>query len=248
MFNPFSLENKRILITGASSGIGAATAIACANLGAKLIITGRNLERLEDTFSKLEGTGHQKIVLDLLDSYEMEQFVSNLPRFDGVVHAAGIIKTLLFKFVTENLVNELMSINFTSPVLLTKFLIKNKRLNSNGSIVFVSSMAGIYNGAIGNSLYSATKGAIHGMIKTLALELSPQKIRVNSVNPGMIETPLLSCFNLTNDQLQADKDRYPLGRYGTPEEVAYAILYLLSNASSFTTGSNLLIDGGYQLK
>ena len=113
--------------------------------------------------------------------------------------------------------------------------------------MFISSISGIKVSYIGNSIYSASKGAINGFCKGLALELAPQQIRVNTVIPGMVETNIVSGGEVTQEQMEADKQKYPLKRYGKPEEVAYAVVYLLSDASSWVTGSNLLIDGGYTL-
>jgi NAD(P)-dependent dehydrogenase (short-subunit alcohol dehydrogenase family) len=125
--------------------------------------------------------------------------------------------------------------------------VKSKKIGKGSSIVFISSVSGVYCSAVASSIYSASKGAVNGLVKGIALDLASKGIRVNSVNPGMIDTDIFSGSAITQDQLDEDMKRYPLGRYGKPEEVAYAVIYLLSDASSWTTGSNLLIDGGYTL-
>jgi len=140
-----------------------------------------------------------------------------------------------------------MNVNFFAPIELTRLLVKSKKISKGGSIVFISSITGVYCSFVASSIYSASKGAINGLVKGVALDLAPKGIRVNSVNPGMIETDILSDSAITEDQLKEDMKRYPLGRYGKPEEVANAVIYLLSDAASWTTGSNLLIDGGYTL-
>ena len=145
------------------------------------------------------------------------------------------------------LLQEVMTVNFNAPLLLTQLLIKKKKLQKISSIVFISSISGTKVSLIGNSIYSASKGAINGICKGLALELAPQQIRVNTVVPGMVETNIVSGGEIAEEQLEIDRQKYPLKRYGKPEEVAYAVVYLLSDTSSWVTGSNLLIDGGYTL-
>ena len=247
MYNPFTLENKTILVTGASSGIGKAIAIECAKMGAKVVVTGRNEARLQETHSLLEGNQPDYIVADLSVNEDVIDLGTKLSTLDGIVHSAGFTIPKPFNFLNREDVNSVMDVNFIAPIFLTQFLLKNKKINKKSSIVFISSISGVYVSYIAGSLYSASKGAINGIVKGLALELAAKGIRVNSVNPGMIETNILESGVISNDQLNEDKKKYPLKRYGKPEEVAYAVIYLLSDASSWTTGSNLLIDGGYTL-
>lgn len=246
-YNPFQLNNKTILITGASSGIGRATAIACAKMGAKLIITGRNTERLSGTFDALEGDGHRQIVYDFSDNGQLLQFVEQLPVLDGIVHCAGYTQTLPFQFVNEKALTGIFQVNLFSSALLSQELVKAKKLIRNSSIVFISSISGVYVSVLGNSMYSATKGAINGLVKGMALDLAVRGIRVNSVLPGMIRSDILSDGVVTPEQLEEDAKKYPLKRYGEPEEVAHAVVYLLSDATRWITGSGLVIDGGYTL-
>jgi NAD(P)-dependent dehydrogenase (short-subunit alcohol dehydrogenase family) len=248
MYNPFSLENKIILVTGASSGIGKAVAIECSKMGAKVIITARNTERLNETLTQMEGKGHSSIIADINKEGELNALIDNIPILNGLVNCAGLTKILPFKFINKDVLMDVMNVNFTMPILMTSQLIKNKKIDSNGSIVFISSVNGVYCASMGSSLYSASKGAVNGIIKTMSLELSSQKIRVNSINPGMIETPIFDESIITPEQLKEDEKHYPLKRYGKPEEVAFAVIYLLSDASSWITGSNLVIDGGLLLQ
>jgi NAD(P)-dependent dehydrogenase (short-subunit alcohol dehydrogenase family) len=247
MYNPFSLVNKNILVTGASSGIGKAIAIETSKIGATLIITGRNKKRLEETFDLLKGQGHKQVIADLRNPEDLEKLVSEIIELDGIVHSAGETNPIPFKFVTESKLEKIFSINFKSPTLLTQQLLNKKMIKKCASIIFISSISGVYCSSFAGSMYSATKGAINGLIKGMALDLSNRLIRVNTVCPGMIETNILKNGRITNEQLEEDKKRYPLKRYGKPEEVAYAVIYLLSDASMWITGSNLLIDGGYTL-
>lgn len=248
MYNPFSLEGKTIFITGASSGIGRATAIECSKMGATVLITGRNKERLSETFSRLEGERHIQLIADLSIHEEIENLTNHLPTLDGCVNNAGFTKTLLTQYITFKSLDEIFKVNTVAPILLTQQLVKKKKINKNASIVFTCSTSGVYNAVLGNSMYSASKGAINGFVKNAALDLASKKIRVNCVCPGMINTSILDNGVITNEQLNQDMKKYPLKRYGEPEEVAYAIIYLLSNASAWVTGSNLLIDGGFTLQ
>lgn len=244
MNNPFSLENKTILITGASSGIGKATAIECSKIGAKIIITGRDLKRLNKTYDELEGEGHSLFQADLSIKEEFDALFNSISKLDGLVHSAGISGHLLFNFLKEEQLNEMMDINFKIPTLLTQQLLKQKKINSGASIVFINSTSGILSSYIGGSIYSASKGALNGLIKGLALEYAPKKIRFNGVMAAMVETPIMEKSDVTQEQLDLDRQKYPLKRYGRPKEVGYAVIYLLSEASAWTTGTNILLDGG----
>ncbi len=247
MYNPFTLNDKTILVTGASSGIGKAISIECSRIGATLIITGRNERRLSDTYNLLEGKGHKQVIADLGNKEDLGKLTTEIPELDGIVHSAGITNLVPFQFITEANLREIFSINFMSPAILTQQLLRKKLIKKNASIVFISSVSGVYCASVAGSMYSSTKGAINGLIKGMALDLSGKLIRVNSVCPGIVETNIFSDGKITNDQLEDDKKKYPLKRFGKPEEVAYAVIYLLSDAAQWVTGSNLLIDGGFTL-
>lgn len=246
-YNPFSLKDKTILVTGASSGIGKAIAIECSKMGASVIITARNEQRLHETLLEMEGEQNKSIIADLSIDEDIDRLVNEIPKIDGIVHCAGFTIPKPFNFISKADVDSVMKVNFTTPVFLTQKLLKTKKINKKASIVFISSISGVYVSYTAGSLYSASKGAVNGIVKGMAIELATKQIRVNSVNPGMIETNILSSGVVSEEQLNEDKKRYPLKRYGKPEEVAYAVIYLLSDASSWTTGSNILIDGGYTL-
>lgn len=246
MYNPFSLDGKTIFITGASSGIGKAVAIECSRMGANVIITGRNVERLAETYSLLEGSNHKQIIADLCNDDAIKILIDNLPTLNGIVHCAGITDHKPPQFINQKNLTEIFNINFFSPALITNALIKNKKIAREGSIVFLASTSGVYGSFITGSSYSATKGAIAGLAKGLALDLAPKKIRVNSVCPAMINTNIFA-GRIVEEQLIEDAKKYPLKRYGEPEEVAYAVIYLLSDASKWITGTNLLMDGGLTL-
>ena len=248
MKNPFSLEGKTILVTGAASGIGRATAIQCAEMGAKVILVDLNEQGLTDTKAFIPPKHSEYRALDLTDLDKLIEMVGSLPKLDGVASNAGIVLSLLAKFSEPKDMERIFKINTFSHINLIQQLIVQKKLNKGASIVFTSSMSGVYCGIAGGSLYGATKSAILGYTKALAIELAPRGIRVNTIHPGMIETPLTQGTALSKELLEEDAKNYPLGRYGKPEEIAYSIVYLLSDATAWMTGTQLLIDGGYSVK
>lgn len=244
-YNPFSLQGKTILVTGASSGIGKATAIACAAMGASLVITGRNKARLQETFDLLAGDGHHQIVADLAVSSSLEQLSAEMPPLHGLVFAAGISKRAPLKFIKEKELNLLHHINFSVPVMLTRYLHKNNKLLPDSSLVYISSVAATY-ASLGHIMYMSSKAALNAFVKGVALELAPRGIRANAILPGMITTALSPV--ISEEQRQLDLANYPLGRYGRPDEVANAAVYLLSDAAAWITGSMHILDGGLTLR
>ncbi len=240
--NPFSLESKTVLITGASSGIGRATAIECAKIGAHCVITGRNQERLQQTFEQLEGQGHVQIIADLASQEGIQTLAEQVPQLDGLVNNAGINLMKPIGFIKGDDLEKIYTTNTFAPILLTKFLLKKKKLNAGASIVFISSSAAMGSG-IGNAVYGTSKAAIMSFSKYCARELAP-KIRSNSIHPGMVETELIQGREFSDADMEADRQKYLLKRYGKPEEIAYAVIYLLSDASAWITGHALVIDGG----
>ncbi len=242
-FNPFTLENKTVLVTGASSGIGRSIAVACSKMGAKLIITGRNEQKLDDTQSLLHPNSHVKVICDLTDKNSVQLMVEGLPKLDGVVHCAGIGQRLLCRQLSEDNVDIVLGVNFKAPVLLQGELLKQKKINKACSIVFMASIAS-WVPSVGNAVYSASKAAIASYAKCLSLELAPRLIRVNCISPGMVWTDFIKYESILESQLKEDESKYPLKRYGTPEDIAYLAIYLLSDASSWMTGSNVKISGG----
>ncbi len=246
-YNPFSLSGKTILVTGASSGIGQATAIECSKLGAKLVITGRNAERLQETMNRLEGEGHVQILAELTSEVEIGYLVDTVSVVDGVVLCAGAGVTLPLAFATREKLDSVFNTNFFSQHELLRLLLKKKKLGKGGAVVFVSSVGGVYCNNIGNGVYGTSKAALNSLMKFYAHELAVKRIRVNSVNPGMVNTPLIAKGTLTEEQHKIDMANYPLGRYGETNDIAHGIIYLLSDASSWVTGHSLVIDGGYTI-
>lgn len=244
--NPFSLEGKTLLVTGASSGIGQGCAVMASQLGAKVIVCGRDEERIQQTLDMMTGEGHSSFAGDLTDATTIEKLVSEVQTLDGAVFSAGITMTAPFTFSTREKFDKVFDINFFSPIELLRLLVKKKRINNGGSVVFISSIGGNFVSSVGNCIYGASKASLNSMVKVCALELAPKKIRINAVCPGMVETALVKKFseNITAEDMQKDLALYPLKRYGQPEDIAGGVVYLLSDAASWVTGQALCIDGG----
>ena len=247
-YNPYFLQGKTILVTGASSGIGQATAIECSKMGATVIITARNEERLKQTFQQLVGSGHQMIQMDLSETDGVRNLVDSIPQIDGLLNNAGITAAKPISFINEKELGSILNVNLNAPILLTNLLVKKKKIAKGGSIVFTSSI-GRYMVAPGNSMYAASKGGLSSFMKGAALELSAKGIRCNAILPGMVETGMMKGKeSISQEQWELNKQQYPLKRFGSPEEIAWLAVYLFSDASAFMTGSELVIDGGRSLR
>lgn len=252
----FSLAGKTILVTGASSGIGRAIAIACAQAGARVVLNGRNHERLNETLRlmsradalneplALNDAKHLVIPADLTDSKQRQVLVEQVPVLDGVVHCAGIGSRVLCKMLEEQDVSRVMQANFEAPVLLQAELLREKKIAKEASIVFIASAAATMP-SVGNAIYSASKAATIAYANCLAQELANRKIRVNCISPAMVWTDL-ALVGATEEQLREAEQNYPLKRYAQPEDITGAAIYLLSDAAAWTTGSNMELTGGTQ--
>lgn len=239
--SPYSLDGKVILVTGASSGIGRACAIMASQMGARLVITGRNEERLQESLAALNGSGHTALPMDLQDVAAMPEWVQSLMPLDGVVHAAGLAQVVPFRMIRENHLDELMHVNFKAPMLLTQQMLMQRKINSQASLVFITAVAD-HVAPVGTAVYAATKAALTSAVRSLALEGSKHKIRANCVSPGYVNTPMFERLSSTTsvDKLQQ------LSYFGLieAEDIASSVMYLLSNASRWVTRSSLVVDGG----
>lgn len=245
-----SLSKKTILITGASSGIGKATATLLASYGVNCILTGRDINRLEAVLNQLEGDNHSVIATDISDISGIDTLSGLVPsNIDGIVHSAGIIQLLPFKVISATAFEKIMFLNLYAPFFLTQKLFKKKKLNDNSSVVFISSISGNIIGSKGNLMYSASKSAVNGMVKVLALELAERKIRVNSVSAGMVKTEMWFNDNMvvSEELLKKDEEKYPLG-YGEPIDIASLVTFLVSDAAKWITGSSIVADGGFSIQ
>lgn len=248
MTNPFSLSGKTILVTGASSGIGRQICVSASQMGAQIIAGGRNKERLDATMEQLEGSGHICIQADLSVQEEIERLAGEVPQLDGLVHAAGVLKIIPLKMVTIKDLEQIQFVNYYSPLLINKYLLKNKKLRQGGSVIFISSVSSLA-GAIGYGMYAGTKSGLNAISRVLALELAGQKIRVNCIAPGMVKTQMFTDTEkvISPQQLAEHEKMYPLG-FGEPIDVANAVVFLLSDASKWITGITLTLDGGFLIK
>lgn len=250
MNNPFSLSEKCVLVTGAGGGIGRATAVACSNMGASLVITDINAETLAETLMLLNSDGdrkHQMMVADLTDASSLEDLVANMPQLDGIVCNAGISKVLPIQFLNSEDFNKIMAINAFAPMFMTQKLYKKKRVNKGGSIVYTVSISGVSMVSMGGVMYAVSKSALDAFMRNAALEFAARNIRVNSVNPSRVKTGLIQNSVYSEEEVARDLQTYPLKRYAEPEEIANSIVFLLSDAASYITGHALVVDGGKTL-
>lgn len=248
--NLFSLKGKRIVVTGASSGIGRQCAISCSRMGAQVILISRNTNRLIETLELMDGADHLIIPYDLTNTGELSSIASKIlteggGKIDGIVHCVGISATLPLKLVTNEELWKLFSVNVFGAINLTRELFKPKYSNNGSSIIFIASIMGVV-GERGKMLYSMTKGALISGVRSLACELAKREIRVNCISPGAILTPINENLpHMADPELRAQlESKHPMG-LGKTEDIANGCIYLLSNASRWITGQNLIIDGGY---
>lgn len=251
MYNPFSIAGKTVLITGAGGGIGRSTAVECSKMGANVLVTDINAIALDETLRLLnteKGQQHKLFVADLTDKEQLESLVQELPILDGLVSNAGISKVLPIQFLNGQDLDKIMDINAYAPMYLTQQLYKKKKFVKGASIVFTVSISGVCMVSMGGVMYAVSKNALDAFMRTAALEFASRNIRVNSVNPSRVNTNLIKKnTSYSEEDISKDMQTYPLKRYAEPEEIAYAIIYLLSDASAYVTGHSLIIDGGKTL-
>jgi NAD(P)-dependent dehydrogenase (short-subunit alcohol dehydrogenase family) len=242
------LAGRRILITGASSGIGRAIAVMASEAGAEVILSGRDSSRLEETRGMMVGSRHQCLPADLAELNAIGGFVDQLPVLDGFVSSAGINVWKTLKFIDGDYLQRMHSINYMSPLILVSNLAKARKLAPGSSLVFISSLAGVI-ATPGNTAYAGAKGGLIASARILAVEMARQRIRVNCISPGMVMTPMVAekLSMLSDEQRASDEAAYPLG-YGRPEDIAAGAVFLLSPGARWITGTNLVMDGGYTAK
>lgn len=238
------LANKIILVTGSTSGIGEATARLLANNGAKLILTGRNIDKLSEMKKEMAGSVVMTIAADLITAEGIDEVVEQCPLLDGVVHSAGIVDPVAIKFLKAKHVKKTFAVNFEAPVLVSSGLLAKNKINKNAAFVFISSVSSSHPYP-GGAAYSASKSALESFSRSLALEHAVNGIRSNCVAPAMVKTPIFDEFD--EEAMKKHGENYLLG-FGEPIDVANSILFLLSPSSSWITGTCMTLDGGLIIK
>ena len=248
--NPMDLNGKNIMVTGASSGIGKSIALFLSKMGADVIMVARNEERLKAVLKELEPGNHSYFLFDLGDPAGIGNMMDNVCsgglKLSGLVHSAGIARTVPLQYLKLEDMNNIMSVNFYSFIELAKQFSRRKNNDNGGSIVAISSISSKV-GARGLTAYCASKGALDSAIKSMALDLAPKGIRINSIAPGMIKTQIYDGLKeiVNNNKFEEDLKKRQIMGIGKPEDVAYAAAFLLSDASRFITGTSIIVDGGY---
>lgn len=244
--DPFTLAGKRILITGASSGIGKGTAVACAQRGATLIVNGRDVGRLQSTLESLDGSGHIAIAADLADPEQRQKLADACGEIDGLFYSAGITAAAPVRMVSEKHIRLLMSTDFEAPILLVQRLLAKKQIRKGGSIVFNTAGAA-RNSPMGAAIYSAAKAALTAAARSMALEVARDRIRVNCLQLGYVRTALLDQVKNSGTNLQGRDELTPLG-LGEVDDAASAAIFLLCDASRWISRTTLTADGGISIR
>lgn len=240
--NPFGLGGRDILVTGASSGIGRQIALSCAEMGARMVVSGRDPARLNETLRALPGEGHQALAAELTDPQQLQRLADQMKGLSGVVHCAGISRLAPIRMTNAQQLSEVWKINYEAPILLTQRLLAKNAIAAEGSILFISSIAAFI-GVAGVGVYSGSKAALIATMRCLAMEVVRRSIRVNCLAPALVQTPLLEATEKMVTDIEVTRSAYPLG-FGKPEDVANAAVFFLSNASRWITGTTLVMDGG----
>jgi len=254
MYDPFSLKGRNIIITGASSGIGRECAVLCTMMGARVILIGRREDNLKEVLSQLHGTENLFYVQDItrydkLETMVADAFTKNGP-VDGFIHCAGIELTMPLTAMSHKHYEKLFSTNVIAGFELARIISKKKYVSMTGaSFIFISSVMGMV-GDVALTAYCSSKGALLAGSRAMALELAAKKIRVNCISPAYIEDTEMTekmFSEMSGENINIILAKHPLG-FGRREDVANGCIYLLSEASRWVTGTNLIIDGGYSAK
>ena len=250
MINPLDMQGRAVLVTGASSGLGRETAILLSELNARVVLSGRSRERLEETLGRMSGEGHRVEPFDLNETDAIPDWIKRIAAetgpLGGLVHSAGIIGTIPVQAASTARIESVMRTNLTSAIMLTKGFRRSGCALRGSGIVLLSSVLGVV-GSPGISIYSASKAALIGFARSAALELAVSGLRINCVAPAIIETEMAlraTEMTQTKEQHEVMRSKHPLG-FGHPRDVAHAAAFLLAETGRWITGTTLIVDGGY---
>lgn len=243
--DPFSLVGRRVLVTGASSGLGRAACLMIAARGGEVLASGRDERRLGETLAALAGEGHRALAADLRDDDGIARLVAESDAVDGVVLAAGVARVAPLRYTTSKVFRDVLAINTEARIALCQALVAARKVADGAAFVFVSSLS-VMQGVTGHVAYAASLAANEAASRAIAAELVGRGIRSNVVAPGLVRTPVLEAGDVSSGRMDALLAKYPLGA-GEPEDVAAAIVYLLAPASRWVTGQVLRMDGGLTL-
>jgi NAD(P)-dependent dehydrogenase (short-subunit alcohol dehydrogenase family) len=249
IFSDNCLADRRVLVTGASSGLGRAAAIAMSNCGAKIILSGRDATRLEETRAQLSGSEHRAVSMDVRTADEMTDFVKSIVKegglLDGIFHAAGISMTLPVRLIKQQQLEEVFRSSVYAAFGIARAAAQKNVVRDGGSIVFMSSVSAL-RGHNGMTVYSSAKAAVDGLVRSAAIELAPRRIRVNSILCGAVYTEMYAreVDRMGPEWIASIGAKHPLG-FGRTDDISSAVIYLVSNASRWVTGSAMPVDGGY---
>ncbi|GGF24071.1 oxidoreductase [Aliidongia dinghuensis] len=246
--NPMDLSGRHVLVTGASSGIGRATAVLLSRLGARVTLTGRDADRLQQTVEIMAGDGHRAAPFDLGAIDEIPAWLRDCAQvggpLSGLAHCAGVQVSKPIRNADAAFMSDMFRINIASGLALARAFRQRGSAVEGAGIVFVAS-ASAFVGQAGNVVYCATKGAVVSAARALAVELARDRIRVNCVCPALVDTEMADRFRSTMSEAQFEEylQHYPMG-IGRPEDVANAIAFLIADTARWMTGTSLLLDGG----
>lgn len=252
MFDRHCLEGRTVLVTGASSGLGRATAAALAECGARVILTGRDAGKLEESRTPLVGTGHVSVASDFGDADGVADLIKSIAaehgQFDGIFHSAGTYMAMPARMTKQRHIDNMFTASVWGAFGVARAAAQKNVMRDGGSMVFMSSVAA-ERGHVGTTAYAGAKATILGMIPVLAIEMAPRRVRANAIIAATIETEMHfnTIANLPNELVQDGLSRHLLG-FGSPRDIANAVIYLMSDAGRWITGTALTVDGGYMAK
>lgn len=251
-FSPEALSGRLIIVTGASSGLGRAASVFLSELGARIVLVGRNADKLAQVAAMLSGTGHNFKVADLSDDGTADELIKSVVAqcgtISGLFHSAGNSGVVPIRLTKRSHIDDMFGAAVFGGLGISRALARKGAMHDGGSIVFMTSVSAL-RGRKGMVAYSAAKAATSGLLRALAIELADRRIRVNGIAAGAVATEMHDSFvKSVNDKMVKNYEGlHPLG-FGLPSDIANTVAFLMSDASRWITGVNLSVDGGYAAK